>query len=117
MGLFSRRMASELLEDMLERERKAALGGRFDLLERLVAEKERLIAVVAREGADAETLARLKAGAERNGRLLQSMRDGVAAAKARLSALGGRGETLQTYDAEGRRRPISRAANPADRRA
>ena len=57
MGLFSYKDSSALLEDLLEREREAVLGARFDVLERLTAEKERLTQTIARDGAPAPVLA------------------------------------------------------------
>lgn len=102
MGLFDQVEASDALHDLLAREREAVLNGRFDVLERLMAEKERLVKAVSRNGATADSLSRLQAASERNGRLLEAMHDGLMAAQKRIGAMKSHGEPLQTYDAAGR---------------
>jgi len=117
MGLFSLSTASEDLEDLLERERNAVLDGRFDLLERLGAEKERLVQLVARDGAPAKALVRLRSETRRNGDLLDAMRAGIAAAQAQIKALQQPRDALQTYDASGRKKPIQTQSKPLGHRA
>lgn len=117
MGLFDLTTASDALEDLLERERGAVLDGRFDLLERMSAEKERLVQTVARNGAPPAALERLRAGTKRNGQLLEAMQAGIAAAQARLKSMRGRGETLQTYDASGRKSAMASPPKKAGHRA
>jgi flagellar biosynthesis/type III secretory pathway chaperone len=101
MGLFDMTNASDALEDLLDREKSAVLDGRFDILDRLAAEKERLVGLVARGGAAPQALARLKEASDRNGRLLGAMRDGVVAAQNRLKSMRAPAAPLQTYDASG----------------
>jgi len=117
MGLFDLSVASDDLEDLLERERAAVLAGRFDLLERLGDEKERLVRIVDRDGATPETLARLRAETERNGLLLEAMRSGVMAAQARVQAMQQPKEPLQTYDASGHKKNIVSAPKIPGHRA
>lgn len=117
MGLFSRADTGDALEDLLYRERDAVLAGRFDVLARLSEEKERLVQMVARDGAEPESLGRLKVRSEQNGRLLIAMRAGVAAAQKRIAAMRGQAEPLQTYDASGRKQTISGASFTAHHRS
>jgi len=117
MGLFSKADASDALEDLLERERFAVLDGRFDVLERMSAEKERLVRSFARTGVAPPTLARLKAGSERNGRLLEAMRTGIMAAQKRLQAMQEQKKPLQTYDSSGRKSAITTTPKSPGHRA
>jgi flagellar biosynthesis/type III secretory pathway chaperone len=117
MGLFDQVVASDALEDLLDRERKAVLGGRFDVLERLAAEKERLVQTVSRNGTGPNALMRLKSASERNSRLLDAMRAGVAAAQRRVSAMKNQKVSLQTYDAAGRVQAIATAPKKLGHRA
>ncbi len=106
MGLFDRTLPGEALQDMLDRERQAVLGGRFDVLERMATEKDRLVRAVVLQSPDLETLRRLRANTERNNRLLEAMRAGVQAARARLDAMRHPVTELSTYDASGRKSAI-----------
>ena len=117
MGLFDQVEASDALEDLLDRERTAVVDGRFDVLERMTAEKERLIHVVSRDGATPNALSRLKLASERNGRLLEAMRAGVVVAQKRIGAMKKQSEPLQTYDASGRVQTINTAAGKLGHRA
>lgn len=103
MGLFDRQTTLDAAEDLLDRERLAIRAGRFDILERLVPEKQRLVAAIDREHPSAESLARLRSAAERNGKLLEAMKSGVQAAMRRLETARSAGPDLSTYDQEGRR--------------
>jgi len=117
MGLFDQVEASDALADLLERERTAVLGGRFDVLERLMAEKERLVHVVSRDGAAPNALLQLKSASERNAGLLQAMRAGVVAAQKRIGAMRKQSEPLQTYDATGRVQAINTTPGKLGHRA
>ena len=117
MGLFNLKDASGSLEDLLDRERLAVLDGRFDVLERMTAEKERLLRSVALDGASAESLARLRRKTERNSQLLDAMRAGVVAAQDRLKAMQKKKDPLQTYDSTGRKSAIRGATHTPGRRA
>lgn len=116
MALFDLKDTAGAMHDVLDRERAAILSGRFDTLERLVPEKERLADRLARKGADHPELDRLRARAERNARLLEAMRNGLNDARAQLNALRGTTQDLQTYDATGRKTNLG-APRPTDRRA
>lgn len=117
MGLFDLAGSADTLEDLFDRERTAILGGRFDLLEQLSHEKERLIADVARKPAGSEHLDRLRAKGNRNRDLLDAMSRGVRAATRRVEALAGKSAQLHTYDANGRRRSIAETGHSLQRRA
>jgi flagellar biosynthesis/type III secretory pathway chaperone len=117
MGLFSLDSASDALEDLLDKERAAVLAARFDVLDRLTAEKERLIGLVARGDADPDALQRLRIASERNGRLLAAMRAGVQAAQKRITALRVPNAPLQTYDASGRVQAMTGAPRGLGHRA
>ena len=60
MALFDLTTAGDALNDLFDRERKAILGGRFDVLERLAHEKERLFDAVQRKPGAPDQLARLR---------------------------------------------------------
>lgn len=117
MGLFETQSAAEALQDLLEKERAAILRGRFDSLERLAAEKERLVKAVVQLGREGTSLAGLKAQAERNRALLMAMGSGVKAAIRRIEGLRGVGAPLQTYDAAGHRTAIAQPQRTLGRRA
>ncbi len=117
MALFDKNGPADALEDLFGRERRAILGGRFDVLERLAHEKERRFEAVIRRERDAERLDRLKAIADRNRTLLQAMERGVRAAGERLQRASERARDLKTYDASGRRTPISTVPHALQHRA
>lgn len=115
MGLFE--LPGDALEDLLDRERGAILAGRFDVLERLMSEKERLFAAVLRRPENTIQLARLKDMVQRNGTLLSAMENGVRAAARRIKGLGRPGPDLKTYDASGGRQVITDTRHALQRRA
>lgn len=123
MALFDIRDAGESLEDLLAREREAITSGRFDVLERLASEKERLVNRIAagnrpaRNAAPETSLERLKAMAERNQGLLDAMRAGLRSAQAKLDQLGRVPSALHTYDASGRKIPMRDQIQARDRRS
>jgi len=117
MGLFNLKDASESLDDLLDRERLAVLNGRFDVLERMTAEKERLLRGFVQDGSSAEGLSRLRHKSERNSQLLEAMRAGVIAAQERLQAMQKKKDPLQTYDSSGRKSAIRGATHSPGHRA
>jgi flagellar biosynthesis/type III secretory pathway chaperone len=117
MGLFDRGTPAEALEAFLDRERDAILAGRFDVLERLGAEKERLVRLIARADRPDPSLQRLRRGAERNGALLQAMESGLRSAASRIGALQKGSPALQTYDSSGQKQPLPAGSTRLHRRA
>ena len=106
MGLLDFGNATDAMRDLLDRERKAILDGRFDILERMSSEKERLVTLMLRGSTDLGILAELREKSERNGELLTAMRDGIRAAQDRVRKLQKGAEPLQTYDSTGQIRSI-----------
>ena len=88
------------LEDLLDLIRDALLAGDLASLPALTALVE--TATDTCTGLELAAAQRIKAKADRNGRLLQSAVRGVRSAQARLSQIAA-GPTLATYDAHGRR--------------
>ena len=72
--------------DLLDHERRAILEARFDVLERLEADKERLLTALMRANAGEADLRRIGAAAMRNASLLRAMGDGIRRAQAALAA-------------------------------
>ena len=106
MGLLDFGNATDGMRDLLERERKAILEGRFDVLERMSSEKERLVSLIKRDQTDLKVMAELREKTDRNGELLAAMRDGIRAAQDRVRKLQKGVEPLQTYDSTGQIRSI-----------
>lgn len=103
MGLFDKKNSADAMEDLLDREREAILEGRFDLLNRLIEQKTRLISAFNPKDVDEKTLVRLRDQGQRNARLLDAMREGIEAVQNRLASFQGSGAALETYEANGRR--------------
>ena len=112
MGMFDRKDAIDALFDLLDRERIAVLDARFDALERLTAEKQRLLQGIPTRGVAPEVLLRLKQGFERNAGLILAMQNGVGAAIRKLEAARNGPAPLETYTSTGLRQ-LMRAANPS----
>ncbi len=108
MALFDLAPPEDALIDYFDRERRAILDGRFDILERIAREKARLLESLAKRNVPVETLRRLKTLGDRNAALLAAMQNGVSAARARVANLRA-GADLQTYDATGRQSVIATA--------
>ncbi len=117
MGLFDRAKPTEALKELYERERAAILSGRFDVLERLVAEKERLVMSVVQADRDDPALHRLKQQAQRNGTLLRAMESGVRAAARRIEEMRTGSAALQTYDSAGQKQAMPTQSGLLHRRA
>jgi hypothetical protein len=91
------------LLDLLARERAALLAGDLSALLALIAEKERLTALLANAPAPSgEGLARLAEAARSNQALIESALKGVKAVRERFAALKNGGPALSTYDARGK---------------
>ncbi|PRX33709.1 hypothetical protein SAMN05216257_104375 [Meinhardsimonia xiamenensis] len=93
-------LASEI-EDLLERERRALLEARFDVLERLAARKESLLRELAEHRPKAGDLERLQALSRRNEGLFRAALAGIGRARERARAIAGAGE-FRTYGRDGR---------------
>lgn len=104
-----------LMADEAEAVRRGALSD----LGALAARKADLLkALPALAGqARAEDLARIRAAAEANGRLLSAALRGVEAALARLASIRGAAMRLDTYDSAGRGQTVSFSGNTVERRA
>ena len=112
MALFDFRDTADALADLLDREREAILKGRFDLLERLIPEKERLTARLTPDAVGDKAVRGLKQKADHNARLLDAMRVGLRDAGARIAAIRKAPEDLHTYDATGRRTILGQKSAP-----
>lgn len=104
------------LERALAAERRALLEGQLEALPRLVAERERLLAELPTLAPDRAALAALREEAGRNAALCAAVRDGIAAARARLEEIA-RGAPLGTYGARGDRQEMGRAPRLLQRRS
>ncbi|MEI4485033.1 hypothetical protein V8J36_02440 [Frigidibacter sp. MR17.14] len=106
------------LERLLRREAALLLAGELRHLEPIVARKALLLARLdAQPPADARRLARVRALAERNARLLTSALAGVRAVAGTLAAGQRAGTRLESYDALGRSRTISSPLPGLERKA
>ncbi|TCM87048.1 hypothetical protein [Rhodovulum steppense] len=111
-------MASEALEDLLEREAEALRRADFAALTGIAEEKERLAAALAAAPEeDADRLARLRALAERNAGLLEAVRRGVDSAAETLRRAREPAAPLSTYDKSGQCSPIGATQGSLTRRA
>lgn len=107
------------LEGLVDVERHAIRNGELGGLEKLAAEKSRLLELVsaAREKPDAEALARLKAKADANQRLLAAAIKGVRSAQKRLDMIHRASRSLNSYDRLGRATTIGGSDGTVERRA
>ena len=117
MGLFDRIKVQDALAELLDTEHRAAREGKFDILERLAPEKDRLMQALAGAGADIVSLERLRQKADHNRLMLEAMGRGVRAAQARLQAQRGAVATLGTYTAAGERQTLPAYSPKAGHRA
>ncbi len=94
----------DALEDLLDAERKALLAGKLDDVSRLHGRKERLIGALSEhapiEGANFEGLSEK---VKRNQILLNSALSGIRSVTQRLNAIRRVRQSLETYDAYGRK--------------
>lgn len=107
------------IEELLDNEREAILGGRLQDLTRLVEAKETLLRdVIGTVLPNPQTLKRLKDKAERNQVLLGSVVKGVRSVSARLEILRNPQTSLKTYSATGTRQALgSSSSTTMERRA
>ena len=92
------------LDDLLESERSALVAGDLDRLSRLHDRKAALVEALARfDLSQSEELAALNAKAERNQALLGSALSGIKSVARRLEAIRRVRQSLDTYDANGRK--------------
>lgn len=116
MQIFRRREDLDLLDDLLEREKSAVLTGNFVALDRLVKEKERLMAVL-KPVANSKDMAALRRKAKRNQAILQAAGQGIRSVSLMLSNQNKNNHTLQTYDNQGRHRTQHTSGQHIERRA
>ncbi|UWR02537.1 flagellar export chaperone FlgN [Ruegeria conchae] len=96
------------LEDLLDQERKALIGGDLDDLNRLAPEKEDLIdALNGLKVIDSDDLVRVQMKVARNQALLTSAAEGIRAVAERMSELRRVRQEFSTYDAAGQRNGYS----------
>ena len=109
----------EALEILLEREARVLRAADFAALPELLVEKERLAAALgeAPSPADAGTIRRLQASAQRNAMLLAAAGEGLRSAAEGIRALTAPTPPLHTYDGAGRRAPIAPGRPGTERRA
>ena len=95
------------LDDVLETERAALLAGHLEEVNRLFDRKTRLIDAFAQlDEADAAAVTALRRKVERNQGLLEAAADGVRSVARRLAAIRRVRESLETYDAQGKRNTV-----------
>ncbi|KIC49646.1 hypothetical protein [Tateyamaria sp. ANG-S1] len=107
------------LDDLLDAERTALLDGDLDRVERLFERKTSLIACLSRMSeADAQDVQAVRLKVERNQDLLQSAADGIKSVARRLAAVRRVRESLETYDARGKRTTVDvKTASVLEKRA
>ena len=116
MAIFRIRGVFDALEDLLDKERVAILGGDFDVLRRMMSEKERLISAAQRT-TPTESAARLKQKAERNQNMLRAATQGIRAVTEHLAKAGQPSKRLQTYSRSGQSQAHPARTSSMERRA
>jgi len=116
MRLFNSLDSIAALEDVLDQERAAILGSRFDVLTRIVAEKERLIKLPV-PVLSPTRIAALRRKADRNQAMLLAASRGVRSAARQLHESIDRQSSLQTYDSLGQRHTQLPGRRKLERRA
>ncbi|MGH1330250.1 MAG: hypothetical protein ACRBBK_05165 [Paracoccaceae bacterium] len=117
MNLFKTGPAADALEDLLEAEHKAILKSDYEMLERLLPVKEKLLMQTAKEAAIGDSLTRLRLLSDRNNALLAAAAKGVNAAVNRLRKLREGPDPLQTYGPAGQRQSLSPTSLTMERKA
>jgi hypothetical protein len=117
MTLFDAQDTHQALEDLLLRERDAILSGKYDGLEKMVIEKERLLNALSRTRLEPRILEHLKEQSERNAVLFDAVRAGIGSALERLRAIHEPAAPLKTYDQSGRTTSLTVARAQNSRRA
>lgn len=116
MQMFRIRGVFDALEDLMDKERRAILDGDFDELRRMMAEKERLISA-AKIAPPPQSVARLKAKAERNQNMLRAAAQGIRAVSDHLAKAGQATKPLLTYSRSGQRQAHLARNSSMERRA
>lgn len=101
---------------LLSIEREALLDGSYDRLMDIGLRKEVLFAQIGAADLSAGHLRRIGLGAQRNQRLLDAARGGMAAAAERLDALRTTRAGFQAYGREGQRESVSSARPRIERK-
>ena len=97
----------DFLDDLLEEERLALLDGNLDLIGRMFDRKESLIeALNDHDTPDIKALSDLNIKVVRNQALLGSALEGIQSVADRLATMRRIKSSLDTYDAQGRRKKI-----------
>lgn len=95
------------LDGLLDRERIALLDGDLDALAAMHDEKAALIEALSRqEAAETDRLTDLNAKVERNQALLDSALEGIRSVARRLAAIRRVRQSLDTYDARGKKSSV-----------
>lgn len=95
------------LDDLLDEERMALLDGNLDHIGRLMGRKEALIdALNDQNGSEYRLLSELNTKVVRNQILLKSALEGIQNVAKRLAAVRQVKSTIDTYDAQGRRKKV-----------
>jgi hypothetical protein len=109
------------MEDLLASERRALRFGEFGQLAYLAEAKTqlsyRIDGLAAGPTSILPKLERLRARAAENQRLLAAAMKGVRSAQHRLDMIRRAGQSLNTYDKLGRKRPLGAAPGTVERRA
>ncbi|MEQ8255065.1 MULTISPECIES: flagellar protein FlgN [Roseovarius] len=95
------------LDNLLEAEREAVLGGNLDDMSRLLARKESLIDALSElDAADAAAISEVQDKLARNQVLLDGALQGIRRASARLAAVRKVRRSLETYGEDGQKKTI-----------
>lgn len=107
------------LSSLLDEERRLVLAGELGALEGLLSDKEALIDNVnASSVTDTDALKALDIKLRRNQLLLNGAMEGIQAVSLRLAALRSIRDTVETYDATGRKKKYdTKQKNRLEKRA
>jgi len=95
------------LDALLEKERRALLAGDLDMIGKLLTRKEMLFDALAElEPANQSDLLSLQTKVDRNQALLDGALQGIRKVANRMSTFRKIRRSLETYDAEGRKKAI-----------
>lgn len=109
----------DALDDVLDAERTAVLGGDLDKMAQLLEKKEELIdALLEADAVAAEPISEIQDKLSRNQILLDGALQGIRRAAARLAAVRQVRRTLETYGEDGQKKTIdSYVARQLEKRA
>lgn len=117
MAFFSSPSLVDAIEDLLDRERQAVLGGNLDGLTRLMPEKTRLMERMTRARQPLGEIDRLKEKALQNQKLLEAVAHGIKSVSEHVTGLQTRKPPLRTYDATGLSKEILQHRSTLEKRA